>query len=249
MKFEILSKQSAIKHIVTQKELGYGCGFSLALHTGEDQETILSNRATIEEYFGKEKIYCSLKQVHSSKVYIFDEDKSVGWSTLEDAKEADAVITNKRGVVLSILTADCVPILLYDPIRQAIGAVHAGWRGSANGILNKTISMMQHRFGSDAKDILVAIAPSIGGCCYEVGEDVASHFGNCDKSVLREGDKDGKYFLDLKRFNELQALKAGVMPENIEVSSICTSCENRHFFSYRAEDGCSGRFMSAITLE
>lgn len=246
MKFELLSRYPYIKHIVTQKEMGYSCGFSLALHTGEDINSIISNRGIVEEYFGEDNIYCSLRQVHSSMVHICNETESKGWKDIENAVEADAVITDRRGVVLTILTADCVPILLFDPIKNIIGAVHAGWKGSADKILTKTIKAMEGEYGSNPKDLVVAIGPSIGKCCYEVDRDVAKHFEEYDTGALETGDRDGKYQLDLKVINSIQAQECGVDIDNIEISKICTSCDNEHFFSYRAENGCKGRFMSAI---
>ncbi len=248
MNFETLKKYPNIRHLITQKEMDCGCKFSLAMHTGENIKQISENRNKIEKYFGENSIYCSLMQVHSSEVYIFAGDKSLGWKSIDNAIEADAVITNQRGVVLSILTADCVPILLYDPIAEVVGAVHAGWKGSSENILGKSIDKMIKHYRSNPKDIIVAIGAAIGGCCYEVGNDVAEHFLYFDEKVLWQSKERGKYKLDLKRVNKIQAEEAGVPSSQIELSDICTSCNKQDYFSYRGEHGCSGRFMSAISL-
>jgi len=247
MKFEIFKGIAGLNHAVTEKDLGAGCGFSLALHTGEDAKMIHANRLALESYFGEGYHFCSLRQVHSAKVAVIDQPVSVGWRELESAVTADAVITDIPHVVLTILTADCVPILLYDPLHRAVGAVHAGWKGTQAEILPKTIQKMQVHYGSQTEDILVAIGPAIGQCCYEVGREVAEHFLAYEGAVT-DGVSEGKYQLDLKRVNRLQAVQMGVLPEHIEVTPICTACERERFFSYRAEQGCSGRFVSAIAL-
>jgi len=247
MKFEILEHYPAVRHIVTEKDLGFGCGFSMALHTGEAEAEIHHNRTALAMHFGEGYQFCGIKQTHSDRVHIAEQLEGEGWESLSDAVEADAVITDLPRMVLTILTADCVPILLYDPVHGAIGAVHAGWKGTEAQILAKTITRMQQQYGSCAEDILIAIGPAIGQCCYEVGSEVAEPFMGYQGAVT-EGKSAGKYQLDLKYVNQLQALEAGIMPENIEVTPLCTACAKDRFFSYRAEQGCSGRFVSAIAL-
>jgi YfiH family protein len=148
--------------------------------------------------------------------------------------------------MLNILTADCVPILLYDTKKEVVAAIHAGWRGTHMHIVTKTVQKMIDTFNSNPKDIIAGIAPSIGRCCYEVGEDVAEHFFDMPQSFTR---KDEKYMLDLPLINKEQLLIAGLKEESIEMSHICTSCNVERFFSYRKEQGCSGRFMSTIGLK
>jgi len=145
-----------------------------------------------------------------------------------------------------VLTADCVPVLLYDKEKEVIAAVHAGWKGTKAQIVFKTVQKMKEVYGSDPKDIIVGIAPSIGRCCYEVGEEVAQHFFDTPEGFDTKGSK---YMLDLPYINEQQLLNASILEENIEMSNICTACEVEHFFSYRREQGCSGRFMSMIGMK
>ena len=247
MKFKILDRYSAVRHLITEKDPGFGYGFSMALHTGEERAVICRNRTVLATELGEGYCFCGIRQIHGDRIHVVEHPESEGWESLSDAVEADAVITDLPRMVLTILTADCVPILLYDPRQGAIGAVHAGWKGTEAQILPKTIAKMQERYGSEPRDILVAICPAIGQCCYEVGGEVAEHFGGYAGAVI-EGKAVGRYQLDLKRVNQLQAMRSGIDTMNIEVTPLCTSCARDRFFSYRAEQGCSGRFVSAIAI-
>jgi YfiH family protein len=185
-------------------------------------------------------------QTHSDHIKVIKQQESKGWESLEDAiEDCDALITDIEDVVLSILTADCVPILLYDKNKKVVAAIHAGWKGTQAQIVAKTLQKMTEVFSSNPKDILAGIAPSIGSCCYYVGEDVAGHFFETPDAFKKQ---DEKYMLNLPYLNQQQLVSAGVEEANIEMSNICTACEVERFFSYRKEKGCSGRFMSMIGL-
>ncbi len=250
--FDRLAKEPNLVHAVTKKSIGSPYEMSLALHTGEDNRDIVSNRWSVaKSILGLDSIdrcnFVVANQTHSDHVQIIDSDISLGWADRESAiADCDALITNHKNVILTILTADCVPILLYDPIREVVAAIHAGWRGTESQIVIKTIESMVHRFGSKPSDIVAVVAPAIGGCCYEVGEDVAEHFIEYTDAIEDVGD--GKYMLDLPMINRLQLLSVGLTRENIQMSGICTSCSVNEFFSYRREQGCSGRFMSIIGM-
>ena len=138
-----------------------------------------------------------------------------------------------------------VPILLVDPKQKVVSAVHAGWKGTEQEIVFKTVKKMKKEFNSNPSDIIAGVAPSIGKCCYEVDWNVAQHFKDVESAYDKVGEK---YMLDLPHINKIQLLKAGLKEENIELSNICTACEVKHYFSYRKEQGCSGRFMSMIGL-
>lgn len=169
-------------------------------------------------------------QRHTSRVIVLDG---------MEPQIADGVITDKTDVVLSIETADCVPVLLCDPERPAIGAVHAGWRGTAEGILKNAIKAMEGTFSSDPSRLLIAIGPSIGGCCYEVDEPVYRAITRITGSVYKPSGE--KYLVDLKKENLLQALMEGIRRENIWVSSECTLCLHERFYSYRYSKNNTGR--------
>lgn len=170
------------------------------------------------------RIYYPIQE-HTGKVMVLGKDLA--------PKVADAVITDGRGVMLGVKVADCVPVLLCDRQGRSIGAVHAGWKGTAQGIVKKAIEEMKKNFGSEPEDILVAMGPSIRWCCYVVGEDVFKAV----KKATGEGEyfmtKDDDICLDLQSANKYQALSAGVRAENISVVEDCTFCYPKMYYSHR----------------
>ena len=248
-RFTHFKKYPSLLHAVTTKSSDFPYNFSLALHTGEHAENIVANRDTLSKLLQtqEELHFIVANQTHSDHIKIITHQENQGWDTLEDAiEDCDALITNVPGIVLNILTADCVPILLYDKEKNVIAAIHAGWKGTQAHITLKTVQKMQAVYGCDPKDVIAGIAPSIGACCYEVGKDVAQHFFNIPESFTAADDK---YMLDLPHINKQQLMKAGLHEEQIQMSEVCTACEVTQFFSYRKEKGCSGRFMSMIGLK
>jgi YfiH family protein len=215
---------------------------SLALHTNENPKDILINRQTLD-LSSNPLEYIVASQIHSNTIEIIEQSNSHGWSEASSI-ECDGLITNQKNLVLTILTADCVPVLLYDKKLEVIGAVHAGWKGTQLQITAKAVDTMKKHFGSNPNDIHAYIAPSIGQCCYEVGEDVAKYFSKDD--YIQKGNK---FMLDLPSINHKQLLAMELPFKNIQLSNICTACEVDSFFSYRKECGCSGRFMSMVWME
>jgi YfiH family protein len=245
-RFESFEKYDGLLHAVSTKSEDDAYDFSLALHTGEEAEKIIQNREMLSKMLeSKRKLHFIVaEQTHSDNITVIRELKTRGWDSLNDAiEDCDALITDMKGVVLTILTADCVPILLYDKEKKVVAAVHAGWKGTKMEIAAKTVRKMQEVFGSVPEDIVAGIAPAIGRCCYEVGEEVAKHFFDLPEGYTQKGEK---YMLDLPYINKYQLLESGLKEEHIEMSGICTACETQRFFSYRKEQGCSGRFMSMI---
>lgn len=234
--------------MISTKNTNYPYQFSLALHTGEKSSSILENRQRLSKTWKSENLHFIVaNQTHSDNIHIITKQNTRGWKNLNNTiEDCDALITNQKDVVLTILTADCVPILLFDPIHNIIAAVHAGWKGSKLMIVKKTIDKMSQVFGSKPKDIIAGIGPSIGICCYEVDKDVAQHFRHIPHAYI---PKQKKYMLNLPYINQQQLIQSGVKEEHIEMSNICTSCKVDRFFSYRQENGCSGRFMSLIALK
>ncbi len=153
----------------------------------------------------------------------------------------DAAVTCRKGLLLGLKVADCVPVLLYDPERRAVGAVHAGWRGTAQGILKTTVRRMSEEFGSDLGDILVAIGPAIRWCCYEVGRDVLDAVAGETGKGDYHRERKGKLCLDLQSANKYQALSVKILNQNISVVEECTYCYPERFFSYRYSRGSTGR--------
>lgn len=247
--FTHFKKSPSLLHAVTTKSNDLPYAFSLALHTGEDVDNIIANRNKLSNLLNSEESlhYIVANQTHSDNIKVITQQTTKGWESLSDAiEDCDALITDVKGVVLNILTADCVPILLYDTQKEVVAAVHAGWKGTKAQIVYKTVQKMTEMYDSDPKEIIAGVAPSIGRCCYEVGEDVAAHFFDMPEGFTPVGQK---YMLDLPFINKQQLLSAGLLEENIEMSHTCTACNVERFFSYRKEQGCSGRFMSMIGMK
>lgn len=246
--FEKLETSSVCKHAVSMKDSSEAYTFSMALHTGEEEKKVVENRMKFVSVLGwDEKMhFVTAKQTHSTHIRIIETNMNLGWETFDSAVEdCDALITNQKNLALCIVTADCVPILLCDTKQRVIAAVHAGWKGTKEELVLKTVEKMIRYFHCDPQDIIAGIAPAIGRCCYEVGKDVAQHFYHLSHTYDKNSDK---YMLDLPLINREQLLSAGLKNKNIEMSGICTSCDVEHFFSYRKEQGCAGRFMSMISL-
>jgi hypothetical protein len=149
--------------------------------------------------------------------------------------DGDAIVTNSPGLLLEVRTADCVPILLVDPVKRVVGAVHAGWRGSVSRIAENAVKAMGSCFGCDPAGIEAAVGPAIGPCCYEVGPEVAEQFG-----------RQGRQSLDLIAWNEGILREAGV--ERVILTSACTKCHSNEFHSYRRDGDAAGRMESAIGI-
>jgi hypothetical protein len=190
---------------------------------------------------GLKKI-CTIKQIHSDIVFLLNDEL-----TKENRKEGDAIVTSMRNLGVGIYTADCVPLLLVDGEAKVVAAVHAGWRGTLSGVVNRTIKRIEKDYGILSSKVSAAIGPSIGMCCYEVGEEVAVQFiKKYDKwSEFLYKKNNSKYFIDLRMANVRNLLDAGVA--NFEVMDICTMC-NRDFHSYRREGKGVGRQLSFIGL-
>ena len=155
--------------------------------------------------------------------------------------DGDALMTAQPGIWLEIRTADCVPLLIADPVRRVVAAVHAGWRGTEAAIAAETVRAMGAEWGCAAADLLVAIGPSIGACCFEVGDEVAARFPG---HITRW---DPRAHVDLVSANREQVLGAGVAPERIEALGLCTACDAERFHSFRRDRG-DGRLVTAIRL-
>lgn len=183
----------------------------------------------------------AIRQVHGCRVAVAEDEGGYG---IETPIEADAAITALAGVAVGVLTADCLPVLLYDPVKRVAGAAHAGWRGTEKGISVKTVEVMGRRFGSRPEDIMAALGPCIGPCCYEVGTDVAGRFSST--GAVRK--VSGRTTLDIGLANRAQLVATGLKKENITGPDACTACSVTRFFSYRKESGTTGRQLSFIII-
>jgi YfiH family protein len=231
----------------------------------DTRENVQENRRRFQAALGASGLpLIALKQFHSDVVHSFD-------TAPTDPCRGDATITDRPNLLLAVQTADCVPILLVDPKKRAVAAIHAGWRGTLARIAAKTIGKMQMHFGTNPPDLLAAIGPSIGPCCYEVGTEVATQFLSQFADApdyfdeFRTGDEPNPIqwlnmmppghqpppkgvLLDLPKANRSQLLAAGLRPRNIHTIDLCTACRPDLLFSYRKEGSASGRLMSVIAL-
>jgi YfiH family protein len=184
-----------------------------------------------------------LRQIHSDIIHVIDQipvQKLTG----------DAMLTGQKGVLLSIKTADCLPVLMVDRKQKAVAAVHCGWKSTSQGVIQKVVKGMELHFGCKSSSLLVAMGPCMGRNCYEVGDDVRQEFerkGLSLKPFQPHPSQSEKYFLDLKRANGIQLVDAGVGESNISEVDLCTHCED-DLLSYRRDKKCSGRMLSFIGL-
>jgi YfiH family protein len=174
----------------------------------------------------------TVHQIHSASIIVN------GGAPTRQHQNADALIDNTPGIALGVKTADCVPVLLADPVHRAIAAIHAGWRGTAQQIVPEAIRSMAQAFGTRPRDLRAAIGPSIGACCYEVGAEVASEFGV---------HSPGRVHLNLRSINRQQLRAAGVPESSISVSADCTMCDPK-YHSFRRDAQAAGRLISWIRL-
>lgn len=233
--------------------------------TGLDSRAAVeANRAAFFRAIGTDHFSCvRLRQAHSDRVALIDSIEQT-----HSVIEADAVVTRIPNVLLSVLTADCLPILLIEPRSHMIAAVHAGWRGTARQVSSRAAELIARCAGALASELLAAMGPSIRSCCYEVGTDVLAVFQKAirggeqyfSKSSSREKVPDSdrcepgtfgireRLYLDLVAANRDQLIEAGLKAEKISVIPKCSACDLEHFFSYRKERGRTGRMMAAIAV-
>lgn len=189
------------------------------------------------------------RQVHGDQICRVGRE-AVGDRYIQEPLVGDGLTTDRPHILIGVSTADCVPVLLFDPIRKAVSAVHAGWRGTVLNIAGRAVEKMGLMYGSRPEELLAGIGPCIGPCCYEVGNDVWENierdYPDWKEAVLN--DKEGKAKLDLVLLNKLQLLDAGLRAENISFSGLCTACLPTLFYSFRRDKKRVGHMTSGIML-
>jgi len=189
------------------------------------------------------------RQVHGTHCHIASlEDAGRLISREGPVTEADSLITDQPGLSLVKHFADCVPVFLLDPVHRAIGLIHAGWRGTAAGIAGSTVRAMMRRYQTRPEDLLAAIGPSIGPCCFEVGEDVAQALARRYPSAVKRSP-GCKPHVDLWRCNELDLLAAGVAGGGITIARLCSACLGDTFYSHRRDRGKTGSMVAVMALD
>jgi len=223
---------------------------NLGLSTLDSCHSVEGNRSILTRAFGaRMDRLVTVTQVHGADLLVLDEPNE-DFSHFQKL-ECDGIVTNQPRMMIGICVADCVPILLVDPVKKVIAALHAGWKGTAQGIARKGVDAMISVFGSEPGNILAAIGPAIGPCCYEVDATVAEAFrtGTMPFESFAKESAPGKWRLNLTEANRNQLLRSGLEEKNVDASSLCVSCEKDLFFSYRRDNGETGRQMGFIMLQ
>jgi polyphenol oxidase len=237
----------------------------------DTEENVRENRSRLIEAVtgSRDTPFVTARQVHSCRSVTVDElladTARAAMPGTTYVHDADGLMTSRSGILLGIQTADCIPVLVADPVRRAVAAFHAGWRGAVERIVELGIAQMQEKFGSDAAQLVAAIGPGIGPCCYTVGDEVLDRF-DAGFSYSRElfseealpdgtdgpGDADSSrrpaWRLDLVEANRRQLLAAGLDAGSIAIVGGCTACQPERFYSHRASGGHAGRMMAVIGI-
>ncbi len=246
-----------IIHGFSTREGGVSSGHCATLNFGylceENQENVRQNYFLFCEALGVNPQHLVLTyQTHTTNIrLVTQEDQGKGLVRPRDYTDVDGLITNVPDTPLAVVSADCVGILLADPVQKVIAVAHAGWQGTVHEIAGKTVAAMSEHYGCRPQDIQAALGPAIGPCCYEVGRDVYQSFA--EKPVLSRmpcltQTPEGRYFIDLPLANTLFLQDAGLLSPNIHNAAICTRCHNDLFFSHRAQQGKKGLMAAIISI-
>ena len=262
--FPELEKYKEVSHLFTTRVGGVSENFlstmNMSYSRGDSRENVNINYSRIAQVLNCsfEDFVCTM-QTHTTNVLRVDHShKGSGVAKELYYQDVDGLITNETGIVLTALFADCVPLYFYDPIHHAIGLAHSGWKGTLNQIGLITVQKMQEEFGSKSEDIIAAIGPSICQDCYEIGNEVAEKFMDQffdvkDEFLIKNKkfltkNKNGKYNLDLWAVNELILMNAGLLPNHISTTDLCTCCNKDYLFSHRASNGKRGNLAAFLKL-
>lgn len=223
---------------------------NLGTHRGDRPENVLENYRILGSAVGfRPEGTVFTKQLHTDIVLRVGRAERGAGLFREQETVCDGIITDEPGVALVCFSADCTPILLYDPVRRAVGAVHAGWRGTAQGIARKAVEAMTREFGCKPENIRAAIGPCISRCCFETGPEVPeamlAALGSEAESAIEAHAE--KFHVDLKALNRMHLQRAGV--QAIDVCRACTMCQPDRFWSHRASNGVRGSLAAVIMLK
>lgn len=258
IQFKNLSATGIVKHGFSTRKGGVSTGIfssmNLNFKRGDDPDAVMENyrRMAAALNMRVEDMVLS-DQTHTTNVRVItEEDRGKGILKPQDYSDVDGMITNVPGIVLVTSYADCVPLYFVDPVRKAIGLSHSGWKGTVGHIGQKTVWKMHEVYGSEPKDIVAAIGPSICQSCYEVSDDVAEGFRanfTADEAADILLDKgNGKYQLDLWKANWYVLTDAGILPEHLSVTDLCTACHPDLLWSHRKTNGQRGGLSAFLSL-
>lgn len=238
------------KHCFTTRLGGVSTGYLSTMNLSfsrDSKEAVEENLRRVNDAVGFSGRFMITDQEHTDNVVRVDSAK-IGHAVA--GKSIDGLITDKDGICLTVYVADCVPIIIIDPIKRAAACVHSGWRGTAMKISKNAVAMMQKEYGSDPSTLVAAIGPCIHACCYEVGGDVLEGFCDIDPEAKRffMPKENGKFMLDLSGANCAVLEQAGLLRQNIHQSNECTCCKSDLYFSHRATKGKRGNIAALIEL-
>ena len=256
--FPALDRLAMVKAVFSTRYGGVSSGIyesmNLNDNRGDNPEAVAENFRRVSAALHTELDHMVRSdQTHTANVRVMtQEDAGKGLVRERDYQDVDGMITDVPGLMLVSSHADCVPLFFVDPVRKAIGLTHSGWKGTALRIGKVTIEKMQETFGSSPSDLITVIGPSICSDCYEIGDDVAEAFRQTFQEqqlpcILKPG-KPGKYQLDLWEANRIILEEAGVRPENITISGLCTSCHSDLLWSHRKTKGQRGGLCAFLQL-
>lgn len=252
-----LLAENGVKHAFFTRAGGVSGGEFGSLNFSEgngdirdSKENVFENHRIAAEVFGLDvSDVCRSVQTHTATVeLVTDSDRGRGLTTAPFDHGVDGLVTCETDILLSVRTADCVPVLLCDKTAGVCAAVHAGWRGTVGGITKNAISLMEKQ-GAKRENIIAAVGPCIGKCCYEVGKELFDEFTSASPDYSDFFTPAGeKYMLDLNLANETIMLEAGILPEHISVAGLCTKCHGDRFFSHRRQGAVRGTLSAFICL-
>jgi len=223
---------------------------NISFKEGDLESKVLQNWNRLAMAFGIPlENFLTLNQVHGDDIFVI---KPYGdYFPADRALNYDAIVTNRTNLAICIKTADCVPVFIVDRVKKIIAAVHAGWKSTALEITSKVIRLLYDKYDSSPYDIMAAIGPSIGLCCFEVNEEAANSFvyQKDNKAFLFPGNRPNKWIVDLPEANRRQMVNCGIPEENIDVSNLCTSCRQDLFFSHRGSGGITGRQLNFMMIK
>lgn len=234
---------------------GMFSSMNLSFARGDEEGRVRENFARLGRAMGFDcRNLVFSDQTHTSNVRVVTEaDRGKGFVREKDYRDVDGLVTNVPGLVLAAFYADCVPLFLVDPVHRAVGLSHSGWKGTVGKIGKRTVELMKEQYGTRPEDLTAAIGPSICQDCYEVSEDVIGQFQEAfEKTYWKEifyEKPDGKYQLNLWRANELIFREAGLLPERILTTDLCTCCNAKLLFSHRASKGKRGNLGAFLMLK
>lgn len=255
--YNSLSEINFINHAFTTKLGGVSKGefksMNMAFNRGDDKESVTENYKRFCESagFDYKSLVASSQDHHTVVRKVTSAEKGIGIYKPKDMQSVDALVTNEKGVTLVTYYADCTPLFFVDVSKKAIGLAHAGWRGTVGEIGKKTIEKMTEEFGTDPANVKVAIGPAISVCCYEVDKPCADEFiklDELDSSKFVFPKNNGKYMIDLLEANRQILVSAGVNPNNITVSDLCTNCNSDLLWSHRATKGHRGTMCAFMCI-